>query len=111
MNKYREFTVVQALQALSVELIRRLWDRGLYRDNKWLRMCHDNWIGIWVDWRTQVTMRNVDHQAAELTSEPEVVKPLYWEEEEGETALGGPLGYTYKFDDAPSGADPLQGPE
>ena len=109
--KLRNLTVTKRLQAVAVDVIRRLWDRGLYRDNKWLRMVHDNWLHHWIDVKTAVTMRSVDAQAADLTPEPEVIKPVYWEEEEGETALGGPLGYTYRFDDAPSSADPLQGAE
>ena len=107
----REITVTKRLQALAVDIIRRLWDRGLYRDNKWLKMIHENWIGHWIDVKTAVTMRSVDTQAADLTPEPEIIKPVYWEETEGETALGGPLGYTYRFDDAPGGADPVQGAE
>jgi len=99
------------LKALVVDVIRRLWDRGLYRDNKWLKMIHENWISHWIDVKTAVTMRSVDDQAADLAPEPEVIKPVYWEEEEGETALGGPLGYTYRFDDASGGADPVQGSE
>jgi len=95
--KLRNLTVIKRLQAVAVDIIRRLWDRGLYRDNKWLKMIHENWIGHWLDVKTAVTMRSVDAQAADLTPEPEVVKPIYWEEEEGETALGGPLGYTYRF--------------
>ena len=109
--KLRNLTVTKRLQAVAVDIIRRLWDRGLYRDDKWLRMVHDNWLHHWIDVKTAVTMRSVDAQAADLTPEPEVIKPVYWEEEEGETALGGPLGYTYRFDDAPSSADPLQGAE
>ena len=107
----REITVTKRLQALVVEIIRRLWDRKLYRDNKWLKMIHENWISHWIDVKTAVTMRSVDAQAADLTPEPEIIKPVYWEETEGETALGGPLGYTYRFDDAPGGADPVQGAE
>ena len=107
----REITVTKRLQALVVDIIRRLWDRKLYRDNKWLKMIHENWIGHWIDVKTAVTMRSVDTQAADLTPEPEIIKPVYWEETEGETALGGPLGYTYRFDDAPGGADPIQGAE
>ena len=102
---------LKVARALVVEIIRNLWDRGLYRDNKWLRMCHDQWIGFWIDWRASLTMRSVDQQAKELTPEPEITKPIYWGEEEGETPLGGPLGYTYHFDDAPGGADPVQGAE
>jgi len=107
----RDLTVIKRLQALVVDIIRRLWDRKLYRDNKWLKMIHENWIGHWIDVKTAVTMDSVDRQAEALTPEPEVAKPLYWEETEGETALGGPLGYTYRFDDAPGGADPVQGAE
>ena len=107
----REITVTKRLQALAVDIIRRLWDRKLYRDNKWLKMIHENWIGHWIDVKTAVTMRSVDAQAADLTPEPEIIKPVYWEETEGETALGGPLGYTYRFDDAPGGADSVQGAE
>ena len=109
--KLRSLTVTQRLQAVAVEIIRRLWDVGLYRSNKLLRMLHDNWVHHWVDVKAAAVMRSVDAQAEALTPEPEVVKPLYWEEEEGETPLGGALGYTYQFDDAPSGADPLQGSE
>ena len=89
----------KVVKALVVEVIRNLWDRGLYRDNKWLRMCHDNWICFWIDWRAALTMKEVDEQAKELTPEPEIVKPVYWEESEGETPLGGPLGYRYEFSD------------
>jgi len=99
---------LKVVKALVVEIIRVLWDRGLYRDNKWLRMCHDNWIGFWIDWRADKTIRRVDQQAREMTPEPEVVKPIYWGEEEGETPLGGPLGYTYQFNDGPSGTDSVQ---
>ena len=82
-----------------VGIIRRLWGEGMYRDNKWLRMIHDNWLHHWIDVKTAVTMRSVDAQAADLTPEPAIIAPLYWEEEEGETPLGGAFGYTYKFDD------------
>lgn len=96
------------MMALVVEIIRALWDKGLYRDNKWLRLCHSNWLHHWIDWRTSLTMEDVDQQAKELTPEPKVVKPLYWEEEEGETPLGGPMGFRYDFvDDARSGSDPV----
>ena len=111
MTKLRDITVTKRLQALVVNIIRRLWDQGLYRDVELLRMVHDNWIAHWVDVKTAVTMHSVDIQAEALTSEPEIVKPIYWGEDKGETPLGGTLGYTYRFDDAPGGADPLQGPE
>lgn len=94
------------MKALVVEVIRLLWDRGLYRDNKWLRLCYDNWLHHWIDWRTSLTMREVDDQVKELTPVPQIVKPLYWEEEEGETPLGGPMGFSYDFiDDSGSSSD------
>ena len=104
-------TPAETFVAFLVEVIRQLWDRGIWNDNKLLRAYHDLHIDTWIDFRAERTMRKVDKQAKELTPDPEVVKPLYWEKEEGETPLGGPLGYTYRFDDAPGGADPLQGPE
>ena len=97
--KLRNLTVAKRLQAIVVGIIRRLWGEGMYRDNKWLRMIHDNWLHHWIDVKTAVTMRSVDAQAADLTPEPTIIAPLYWEEEEGETPLGGAFGYTYKFDD------------
>ena len=109
--KLRDYPVVTRLQALVVDIIRSLWHHKLYQNNRWLRLIHDNWIHHWIDIKTAVTMRSVDAQAEALTPEPEVIKPVYWGETKGETPLGGPLGYTYKFDDAPSGADSLQGPE
>lgn len=98
----------RVVMALVVEIIRKLWDRGLYRDNKWLKLCHDNWLYHWIDWRASLVMKDVDNQAEKLTPEPRIIKPLYWEEKEGETPLGGAFGYSYRFDDAPGGADPLQ---
>mgnify|MGYP006897560678 CR=1 FL=1 len=82
-----------------MDIIRRLWDHGYYRDSAWLRMIHDNWICAWLDVKTAVTMADVDEQIEEMFYEPEIEPPLYWEETEGETPLGGPLGYTYKFYD------------
>lgn len=84
-------------RGLAVEIIRILWDHGYYRDNRWLRMCHDNWIGFWIDWKASLTMKNVDRQIEEMFYESEIEPPVYWEETEGETPLGGPIGYTYRF--------------
>ena len=97
--KLYSFTVTKRLQAVVVDIILRLWEQGLYLDNKWLKMIHRNWIGHWIDVKTALTMSSVDEQAIDLTPEPEVTKPVYWEETEGETPLGGAFGYTYKFDD------------
>ena len=107
----RAITVTKRLQALVVSIIRRLCDHGYLHNNQYASAIYHAWVHHWIDVKTADTMRSVDAQAADLTPEPEVIAPLYWEEEEGETPLGGAFGYTYEFDDAPSGADPLQGPE
>lgn len=86
-------------RGLIVDIIVRCWDRDLYRDNKWLRMIHDNWLADWLDYRTAMTMKPVDKQIAALQQNPEIVEPLYWEEEDGETPLGGTIGFTYEFTD------------
>jgi len=99
-------------QGLTVEIIRIIWDHGYLRDNKWLQMVHDNWFEFWVDYKAAQTMADVDKQIEEMFYEPEIDPPLYWEEEEGETPLGGPMGLSYEFVDRQGGSsDPLQGPE
>ena len=81
-----------------VETIRRLWHHGMYRQNPWLQKVVDNWFDIWVEVRTEATMQDVDRQVKKLNPNPvEVVEPVYWEEEKGETPLGGTIGYTYEF--------------
>lgn len=74
-----------------VDVIRRLWDRGLFNGNKWLKLCHDNWYDEWVDYRTCYTMRDVDQQIEELLEPSGVDKPIFTETVEGETALGGEM--------------------
>lgn len=102
--------------ALCVELIRRLWHRGLYRNNPWMKRCHDYWFDTWVEFRTELTMNSVDRQIEELNPNPvEMTKPVYWEED-GDSALGGAMGITHEaFDrphhDAGSLPDSVQGPE
>ena len=107
----REITVTKRLQALVVSIIRRLGDHGYLHNNKYANAIYHAWVHHWIDVKTAITMDSVDEQAKALTPEPEVVKPVYWEEEEGETALGGSFGYTYRLNDAPGGADPVQGSE
>ena len=104
---------LKVAKALVVEVIKTLWGQGLYRDNKWLWMCHNNWMPFWLDWRTDLTMSDVDRQIEEMFHESKIEPPLYWEEEEeGETPLGGALGYSYDFvDRSRGGADSLQGAE
>lgn len=86
----------EILQALTVEVIRRLWDRGLYRANPWLQRVHANWLPVWVRWRTRITMRSVDSQAAAIVQQweleaPSLTAPIFSEALEGETPLGGEM--------------------
>jgi len=74
-----------------VDIIRRLWDHGLYKDNKWLKMCHQNWFNYWVEYRTCLTMQDVDTQIEELRKPSGVDKPIFTESQEGETPLGGEM--------------------
>ena len=95
-ERYRQFTVSETCQAITVEVIRRLWDGGRYRDNKWAQRVHENWFELWVDWRTQITMRNVDSQADKILEDWEQADavaqaPRFTEALKGETALGGPM--------------------
>ena len=95
-----KLTPIQVCQALAVEVIRRLWNRGLYRENKILKRIHDNWFDLWVEFKTQVTMNEVDRQVEELNPNPvDFAQPVYWEEEHGETPLGGVMGIRHDFTD------------
>ncbi len=78
-------------KALTVEIIRVLWDKGLHRQNKILQQIHDNWFSFWVEWKTSITMKDVDRQIEELFLESDVDPPVFSEELEGETPLGGKL--------------------
>ena len=105
-------TFTQLFKACIVEVIHNLWHAKLYRGNGLLRMLQEEWHPEWVLWKTMMTMKDVDRQAEALTPDPEIVPPIYWEEEEGETPLGGPMGFYYDFvDDSPGSPDPLQGAE
>ena len=100
-------------EGLVVEIIRIFWHHGLYRDNPWLQKIHTTWFHHWVEYKTKQTMQGVDRQIEELNPEPvKLAEPIYWEEEKGETPLGGPIGYTYDFvDTASSPAGTVQGAE
>ena len=76
-------------QGLVVEIIRILWDHGYYRDNPWLNRVHDNWFSYWVDYKTKQSMDEVDRQIEEMFLESEIEPPVFSEEKEGETLLGG----------------------
>lgn len=86
--------------AFLVEVIRILWDKGLYRQNKWLQMTHDEWFDVWTTWRTGITMKDVDRQIETLNPNPvQMPEPVYWEEKEGDTPLGGAMGLRNEFTD------------
>ena len=82
------------IQGLVVDIIRRLWDSGFYQDNKWLKACHEAWFDYWVDYKTCLTMQDVDRQIEELREPSGVDAPIYTETVEGETALGGEMRLT-----------------
>ena len=91
------FTWQELVQAYSVEIIRRVWDEGKHRDNKWLKLVHENWFAVWVKWKTDLTMRDVDRQAEALVDEwddPDSLEWIWLEKFEGETPLGGELRVT-----------------
>ena len=84
-------------KALVVELIRRLWDRGLLsKFNDIAVRIHDNWLPEWIEYRTHQTMLDVDRQAEEIRAKAEAEEaikyaPVFTESQKGETALGGPM--------------------
>lgn len=87
-------------EGLVVEIIRIFWDHGLYRDNPWFQKIHTTWFHHWVEYKTKQTMQDVDKQIEELNPEPvEISKPIYWEEEKGDTPLGGAMGLRHEFTD------------
>lgn len=95
-----KLTPTQVCKALVVEVIRRLWDRGLYRTNTILQQIHDNWFDLWIEFKTQKTMNEVDQQIKELNPNPvEFAEPVHWENEHGETPLGGAMGISHDFND------------
>lgn len=85
------------VKALVVELIRRLWHRGLLsKTNKIANQIHDNWFEFWVEYKTAKTMAEVDEQieAIHQKLDEEMAAagdPVYSEILKGETALGGPM--------------------
>lgn len=103
MSAPRVFSLKQLAQALTVELIRRLWDYGNYRNNSTLKAIHQNWFQIWVEWRSDLTMRDVDRQIEEMFYEWTDDDWLDWDDWtyeatiEGETPLGGEMRITAPF--------------
>ena len=79
------------LQGLIVEIIKILWDHGYYRDNPWLQRIYDNWFSYWVDYKTKQSIDEVDRQIEEMFLESEIDPPVFSEEPEGKTPLGGKM--------------------
>lgn len=87
--------LTSTLCAITVEVILRLWDRGLLADEPWTERIYDNWLHHWIEWKTRLSMQDVDDQIQDLHN--------YWDlldEEDlahaseiakGETPLGGPI--------------------
>ena len=78
-------------KALAVEVIRILWNEGLYVQNATLKQIHSNWFDCWVQWKTDETMKEVDHQIEETFLESAIEPPAFSEQKEGETTLGGKM--------------------
>lgn len=100
----KSLTTTVVLQALVVELIRRLWDRGLLsRTNKIAQMIHAEWFNAWVEWKTAKTMADVDRQIEEIQQQWEQDEEDPWvitETLEGETPLGGEMRASHRaFED------------
>ena len=74
-----------------VDVIRRFWDRGEYRDVEWMKDVHEAWFPFWVKMKTYYTMKDVDKQIEDMFYESEIDPPVFSEEEEGETPLGGKM--------------------
>ena len=79
------------LKGLVVEIIRLLWHYGYYRQNKWLKLVHENWFTYWVAFKTEQTMADVDRQIEELREPSGVDAPIFTQQKEGPTALGGEM--------------------
>jgi hypothetical protein len=100
----RQFTWQELLQALTVDVIRRLWDSGQYRQNKWCKAIVEQWFFVWVEWKTDLTMRDVDQMAEQIFDDwyddkPDLVDDyLYTEVIEGETPLGGEMRLTARWE-------------
>lgn len=81
-------------KGLTVEIVRILWDHGLYRQNPWLQRIHDYWFDYWVEFKAQQTMKDADGQVKRFPEESGVPDPIYTEQKEGTTALGGEMRLT-----------------
>lgn len=94
------------LKALVVELIRRLWHRGLLsRTNKIASQIHDTWFSFWVEYKTAQTMADLDEQIEDVLAlweddeDPALDAYVYSEQVEGETPLGGEMRVRHRAQD------------
>ncbi len=76
-------------KALVVEIIEILWDAGHQRHNLLLHHIHAKWLPFLIEWRRELTMKDVDRQIEEMFEESEIDPPIFSEEIDGETGLGG----------------------
>ena len=75
----------------TVEVIRLIWHYGYFRSNVILKKICKNWFDCWVDYKTQQLFFQVDQQIRSLAKEPTVESPIFSEEKDGETELGGEM--------------------
>tara|TARA_B100001173_G_scaffold311001_1_gene327019 strand:- start:3170 stop:3451 length:282 start_codon:yes stop_codon:yes gene_type:complete len=78
-------------KGLTVEIIRIIWSHGYFVDNQWLQMIHKNFWCYWVDYKTSITLKDVDKQIEKLSIESTIDPPVFTEEVKGETPLGGKM--------------------
>ena len=103
-------SLAKRLQALVVDIIRRLWERGHFHHNEWLQQIHDEWFQDWVDVKTANTTADLDRQIEHLWHEWEDDEDLwdFLDEQVGDTPLGGELRATFRpSQDSPEDSGPL----
>ncbi len=85
-------TAFELIMVFAVEVIRRLWHLGYYRQNKALIAIVDEWFDVWAKWRMKFTMAEIDKQINEIKVKLEtaVDAPVIIEHE-GDSALGGAI--------------------
>ena len=76
------------LKGVIVEIVRIIWDMTVWR-NPILDRIHDEWFNYWVEYKVQLTMKDVDRQVEELVKPAEVDEPVF-SEEDGTMGLRAP---------------------
>lgn len=72
-------------RGIAIEVIHELWSRGFYVQSVLLRRLVDQWFEYWVEYKTKLTMEDVDKQIEELRKIDEKLLevklvPVYTEE-------------------------------